>query len=227
MNSLQQPASRFIWIVAIVLLTAAPAAAQDMALSQVLLDECSWIPSQNAAYPLLRSSDPKRVETKAGGVYVIDDQKRIAYLPRKVAEERKKVVADNFIAPSALVLWPDQSTLVVADADDKHLWAFRIEPDGQLTGREPYYPLRLPRLPAGQKQSGARSMTFDTAGRLYVATTLGVQIFDPTGRLSGVLPMPNREPATAVAFGSPGSDILAVACGDKTYIRQLKATGIK
>jgi enterochelin esterase family protein len=227
MNNLHLPSSRYIGIVAIVLLTTAPAAAQDMALGQILIDEGDWRRSENSAHPLLRSSDPKRVETKSGGIYLIDDQKRVVYLPRKGADEQKKVVAENFLAPSALILWPDQTTLVVADAEDKYLWAFRIEPDGQLTGREQYYPLRLPRLPAGQKESGARSMAFDTAGRLYVATTVGVQIFDPTGRLSGVLPMPNREPATAVAFGGPRRDILAIGCGDKTYIRQLKASGIK
>ena len=33
-------------------------------------------------------------------------------------------------------------------------------------------------------------MTSDTLGRYYVTTALGVQVFDPTGRLCGVLDKP-------------------------------------
>lgn len=227
MQSSSTPAARFVWVAVLALAAAGPAAAQDMALAQVLPDNETWQSARGDDFPLLRSLDPKRAVLKNGGVYAIDAKKQVVYLPYGDAGEQHKLAAEGFAAPSALILWPDQSTLVVADADDRHLSAFRIEADGRLTGREPYYPLRLPHLAPGRKQSGARAMTYDTAGRLYVATTVGVQIFDPTGRLSGVLPMPGREPVTAIAFGGPQRDILTVACGDKTYQRKLKATGIK
>ncbi|MCP6768797.1 SMP-30/gluconolactonase/LRE family protein, partial [Klebsiella pneumoniae] len=86
--------------------------------------------------------------------------------------------------PTGIVFTPDQGTLVVADAAGKHLYAFRVEKDGSLTGKEGYYTLRLP---VGQQASGAGAMCVDTAGRLYVTSTVGVQCFDPTGRLNGVL----------------------------------------
>ena len=35
--------------------------------------------------------------------------------------------------------WPDQGTLVVADMKGSHLWAFRVEPDGSLKFKQPFY----------------------------------------------------------------------------------------
>ncbi|MBL8796809.1 MAG: SMP-30/gluconolactonase/LRE family protein, partial [Planctomycetia bacterium] len=74
-------------------------------------------------------------------------------------------------------------------------------------------------------ESGAAGMCVDAAGRLYVATTVGVQCFDPTGRLNGVLLNPTTTPPTAVTFGGPNFDLLYVACGDRLFARETKAQG--
>jgi gluconolactonase len=139
-----------------------------------------------------------------------------------VAGGKKRKVAEGIARPTGLVLWPDQGTLVVADAAGKHLYAFRIEKDGSLTCKEGYYTLRLP---AGQKESGAAGMCMDSAGRLYVASTVGVQCFDPTGRLNGVLLNPTTTPPTAVIFGGADLDQLYLACGDRLFVRETKAQG--
>ena len=37
------------------------------------------------------------------------------------------------------------------------------------------------RCPTGKIDSGADGMKIDSAGRMYVTTHLGLQVFDPTG----------------------------------------------
>ncbi len=156
--------------------------------------------------------------TRKDGVYFSVPEEKAVYLIEKEGKPRK--VAEGIGKPTGLLLAPDQGTLVVADAAGKHLYSFRVEKDGALTCKEGYHTLRLP---AGQKASGAEGMVFDNAGRLYVATAVGVQCFDPTGRMNGVLLNPSAMPPTAIAFGGADGDQLYIACGDQIFVRTTKA----
>jgi sugar lactone lactonase YvrE len=122
-----------------------------------------------------------------------------------------------------LTLWADQGTLVASDPMGKTLYAYRIEKDGSLAHKEPYY---APRFRKGQT-SQASGMALDSAGRVYAATGEGVQVFDTTGRLSGVLTRPDAEPVKAVVFGGASLDQLYVACGNKIYVRKMQAKGVR
>src|SRR6185295_17380045 len=99
-----------------------------------------------------------------------------------------------------------------------HLWAFRIETDGSLKFKQPYYTMQLPEL---ESASGADGMTIDTERRLYVTTKMGLQMFDPTGRLAGVMVKPQN-----AVLGGPKFDTLYVTCKDKVYSRKVRATGV-
>jgi enterochelin esterase family protein len=69
-------------------------------------------------------------------------------------------------------------------------------------------------------------MTSDTIGRYYVTTALGVQVFDPTGRLCGVLNKPQPEKGlTSIVLAGPKRDLLYVTNGDKIFRRKVQATG--
>lgn len=170
-----------------------------------------------------KTGSPARdlVVTKNGTVYYTSSKDQGVYLTTADGKERK--VGAGISTATGLVLWPDQGTLVVGDADDKCLWTFRVDPDGSLVHRDRYYALFVPR---GEKASGTAGMTVDTAGRVYAATKKGVQVFDPTGRLSGVILKPAARDLSALTFGGPDRDILYVACGDTVYARKTKAKGI-
>lgn len=137
---------------------------------------------------------------------------------------KARAVDTGIDRPNGITLWGDQKTLVVAEFGGAHAWVFRIEADGSLAHKQPYYPLRL--LP-GAKESKADGMTVDLAGRLYVATDSGLQVFDPTGRMSGVLLKPQRKFLSNVAFGGPKFDTLYVTSTDKVYRRRTKAEGVR
>ena len=124
-----------------------------------------------------------------------------------------------------MILTPDQGTLVVTDSEQPLLWAFRVEKDGKLRFREQYFqPLRLP---SGTDRPGSDGMTVDRAGRVYVATRAGVQMFDPTGRMGGVILKPQPGALSNVVFGGPDLNLLYATCGDKVFRRVTKTKGVR
>ena len=160
--------------------------------------------------------------TRAGGVYYTDPLNQKVWY---VNPQGKKRVVDTGIArPNGVILWPDEGTLVVADTLGSHLWTFRVEADGSLKYKQPYYSLRM--VP-GQNGSGADGMTVDSDGRLYVSTHAGLQVLDPTGRMSGVILKPQDKFLSNVTFAGPDFSTLYVTCSDKLYRRSTKVQGVR
>lgn len=69
-------------------------------------------------------------------------------------------------------------------------------------------------------------MATDTAGRYYVTSAVGLQMFDPTGRMGGVILAPQSKPLVSVEFSGPDLSYLYVCCGDKIYRRKTKSHGM-
>jgi hypothetical protein len=61
-------------------------------------------------------------------------------------------------------------------------------------------------------------------GRRY-APAVGLQIFEPGGKVLGVLPKPGNGPLVSAGVGGKNFDQLYVACGDKLYRRKIKSRG--
>ncbi|MAT10176.1 MAG: SMP-30/gluconolactonase/LRE family protein [Pirellulales bacterium] len=135
-----------------------------------------------------------------------------------------KEVAAGIAFPNGVIAWPDQRQLVVSDMKGASLWNFVIAADGSLKHQQPYSTMQLP---VGSTESGADGMTVDSIGRLYVCTTLGVQVFDTQGRLSGILSKPQRAFLSNVTFGGPEMNYLYATSKDKVYRRKLKTTGVR
>jgi hypothetical protein len=173
-----------------------------------------------ALYP----AHPKTVTGRGGYRYSIEDNAIRIRPPENSSSDKGAVLkVDGLTHPAGLVVWADGGTLVVGDAVGAALWAFRIETDGSLTGGDRYYyPVRTR---PGQT-CGVTDLAVDTVGRVYAATTEGVQVFDPTGRLIGVLSKPAVGEVAGVALGGPAGDTLFVGCGDKVYARKTRARSV-
>lgn len=201
------------------------ALAQDMPLSQILPDkDRGWksgapLPLTPAAYhlgekdSLFSTSTPDRKFT-----YVTFPGDSSVYLYR--GDDKPVSLKLPVKEPTGMAIWSGGGTIVVADAADKYLWAFRIDADGQLVDGDRYYALRVPK---GVDRSEAMGMTIDPMGRLYVATSQGVQVFDPTGRMCGVLLPAGTGTAKQVLLEG---NVLSVTHGDKRFSRELKADGL-
>jgi enterochelin esterase family protein len=111
----------------------------------------------------------------------------------------------------------------VSEYSGTNVWAYRVEADGGLAHGDRYMTLRTP---VGKAESAGDGMTTDAAGRYYVTSAVGIQMFDPTGRLSGVIAKPQNKGLVSVAFAGANLEYLYACCSDKIYRRKTKARGV-
>ncbi len=95
---------------------------------------------------------------------------------------------------------------IILSADEKHVYvtngntlaAFDVQPDGSLTNQHEFA-----KLEGGGNGDGS---TFDAAGRLYVSSNPGVQVFSPAGKYLGLIPTPRG--IISLVFSGPDRKIL-------------------
>jgi hypothetical protein len=114
---------------------------------------------------------------------------------------------------------PDGGTLFVGAGVGKFVWAYRVEKDGSLSAGQPYCELSVPR---GQKELPVSDLEVDSKGRVYAVTSIGIQVFDQTGRFCGLSENPPGGPVDELHLVDHD---LIVFCGKiRCYVRQTKAT---
>ena len=165
------------------------------------------------------------VVTRAGWIYFTDAAAgtvvRVPLTARGMS--RPPPVAGGLRQPNGITLSPDQRQLWVSEYGGTNVWNFLIAEDGSLRGGERYAELRAP---TGRAEAGGDGATTDTAGRVYVTSTVGIQVIDATGRLSGViLPPPGRAPVSC-ALAGPDRAWLYVCSGERVFRRRTLAAGL-
>ncbi len=135
-----------------------------------------------------------------------------------------RVVAED-LHPNGIILAHREGTIVVTDGEKPHLWAFRAELDGSLTAGAPVFaPMRLP-FETGRP--GSDGLTVDTQDRVFVATSVGIQVFDTEDRFSGVIDSPIRgEGPSNLTFAGPNFDYLYVTMPHALYRLKTATTGV-
>lgn len=138
--------------------------------------------------------------------------------------KQKKVftAATGLNAPNGIALSPDEGTLAVSEYKGSNVWTYRVKADGTLDAGAPYMTLRTP---IGRPESAGDGMTADSAGRYYVTSAVGIQMFDWTGRMGGVIASPQNKASVGCAFAGLQSQFLYVCNADKVYRRKVQATG--
>src|SRR6185312_4895577 len=114
-----------------------------------------------------------------GNIYVTDPPASTNIAPSKIwlikPTGEKSVVDTGLKYANGLALSPDQSLLYVAEYRSHWVYSYVIQPDGTLTNKQKYYWLHERDV---DDDSGADGMRVDRAGRLYVATRMGIQVCD-------------------------------------------------
>ena len=140
--------------------------------------------------PLGRLND--LVADKKGGVYFTVGG---AYYVN--AAGRVTSLGEN-IRANGIMLSPDKR--VVYDTNGSSILAFDVQADGSVANRRDFAMLE-----AGGNGDG---MAIDAAGRLYVTSQPGVQVFDRDGKYLGLIPTPRN--AISVAFAGRDKKTLYV-----------------
>jgi len=142
------------------------------------------------------------------------------------ADRKHKVslIADDILRPNGVALSPDEKTLYVANTAGEYLIAFTIRPDGSLIERRDFAKLAgFKQTPTGPT-SGADGIAVDVAGRVYVATLTGVQIFSPEGSSLGTIALP-KQPQN-LAFGGVDRSRLYVVGRGSVYRIATQTRGV-
>jgi gluconolactonase len=155
-----------------------------------------------------------------GRVYVTDPNHKQLWL---IDKKGKRVVDTGITFPNGVTLSPDQSLLLVADTRGRFVYSFQVQADGGLAYKQPYCHLHIP---DAQLDSGADGLKVDAAGRLYVATHLGVQICDQAGRVVGIINRPPGRWLANIGFGGPNLDQLFATVTDKVWRRATRTRGV-
>jgi sugar lactone lactonase YvrE len=96
-----------------------------------------------------------------------------------------------------------------------------VQADGTLTNKQRFDWLHTP---DSADDAGPDGIRCDRDGLLYVATRLGIQVCDQTGKVQVIIPTPNRR-VTNIVFGGEKFDTLFATCGDKVFQRKLAKIG--
>ncbi len=156
-----------------------------------------------------------------GDLYFTDTPgKKVWYVPKGGTP---RMVDEGIDAPNGVLFSPDQTLLYVSDYVGQLSWVFQIQPDGSLAHKQKYFYVHVP---DAATRSGADGMAVDTAGRVYITTPLGVQVFDQIGKCHAIIPAPQRAALSNVEFGGPNFDEMYVTNGDKVFKRKTKVTGV-
>jgi gluconolactonase len=140
--------------------------------------------------PLQRPSEVQM--DKKGNLFFTDN---IAYYVK--ASGGEPVAIGNNLRASGIMLSTDEKTLYIGSGGT--IYAFDIQADGSVANQREF----------GKMVNGnGNSMAIDGAGRLYVTSGAGVQVFSPEGKHLGTIPTPRN--VVAAAFAGPDKKTLYV-----------------
>lgn len=133
-----------------------------------------------------------------------------------------RVGASGINAPNGITLSPDQGTLAVSEYRGSNVWTFRVSADGSLDAGARTMTLRTP---LNKADSGGDGSTTDAAGRYYVTSHIGIQMFDSSGRIGGIIAKPTAKGCVSITFAGPGHAYIYACASDKIFRRKTQAKG--
>ncbi len=126
----------------------------------------------------------------------------VYYLP---AQGGLRQLTTDIRRPNGISLSPDEKTLYVADTYGEHVLAYELGRGGTVSAPRKFAKLAGFRQTENGPSSGADGLAIDAAGRLYVASSAGVEVFDRKGGALGVLDIPNPPQNLAFAGNDRGT----------------------
>ena len=137
---------------------------------------------------------------------------------------------------NGVLLSPDGKTLYVNNTyhDEGRLsevenWlvAYDVGEDGMISNKRKFAELFLPpsEYDLGTRSSCADGMTIDELGNIYVATAIGLQIFNSQGEYIGNIHTPVFP--VSCCFGGENFDTIYMTCWDKIYSIKTNVQGLE
>lgn len=160
--------------------------------------------------PFVRPND--LVVDKKGGVYFTDsgsaprapDATGPVPTPRPAVYHitpagKLQRIANDIERPNGIQLSRDEKTLYVANTGGEYVLAYDIAADGSIGARKNFAKLGGFEKTETGPSSGADGLAIDADGRLFVASTLGIQVFSDKGEALGTIALPKKPQNLAFA----------------------------
>lgn len=171
--------------------------------------------------PLNRPND--LVASRRGDIYFTDTVPLTATAPPAIPSALYELTAKGELVriaadiprPNGVALSPDERTLYVANTSGEWVFAYALDRGGRAKERREFARLVLPPPspnPGAVGGAGADGLAVDATGRLYVATTVGVQVFSPTGTPLGIITLP-KQPQNLAFSGRERNALYVVGRG--------------
>ena len=127
-------------------------------------------------------------------------------------------LVDDFDRPNGLAFSPDERTLYVDDTARRHIRAFDVSADGDLTNGRVWASLEHP------EEGGPDGMKVDVEGNVYCTAAGGIWVFAPSATLLGRILTPER-PANC-AWGEADRRTLFITARPSVYRLRVAVPGI-
>lgn len=168
------------------------------------------------------------VVDRTGGVYFTDPHFRAPEsLPQGVtavyyisADGKVTRLIDDLKAPNGVILSPDEKTLYVIPSLQEEMMAYSVEAPGKLGKGRVFCRTKQAE---GKHGTGGDGLTIDEKGNLYIATALGLQVFNPEGEALGIIEFP--EVPANVTFGGKDRKTLYVTARTSLYTAPMEVAG--
>jgi len=195
----------------------------------------AYSPDGKSRRVLADSYDGKRfnapndlVIDKQGGVYFTDPAFNA---PRPLPQGKTCVyyiasdgkvsrLIDDLPNPNGVLLSPDEKTLYVIPSGQAEMMAYPVEAPGKIGKGRVFCTLKQRRE---SEKGGGDGLTVDEKGNLYITSGLGLQVFDPDGKLLGIIALP--EVPANVDFGGKDLKTLYVTARSSLYTVPMEVKG--
>jgi gluconolactonase len=168
---------------------------------------------------------------RRGGIYFTDPDLRA---PKPLPQGKTAVyyiapdlrvtrLIDTLPNPKGLCLSPDEKKLYVVLASSPQVVAYPVVAPGKLMSGRVFGTLQ--QTSGKNVVRGGDGATVDCMGNLYVATGLGVQVFDPQGKHLGTIAFPERP--SNLTFGGPDFKTLYVTASHSLYAAPMELAGAR
>lgn len=134
-------------------------------------------------------------------------------------------IINDIVRPNGIQLSPDEKTLYVANTAGEYVLAYPIISDGKIGAAKNFAKLEGLQQTETGPSSGADGLAIDNEGRLYVASNLGVQVFDKNGKTLGIIPVPQKP--QNIAFAGKDKKTLYIVGRGAAYRIALLTAGFK
>jgi gluconolactonase len=184
-----------------------------------------------------------------GGLYITDPQftpdakkhqpGRCVYYLNPEGKLIRVIEPNAFAMPNGVLLSPDGKTVFINNTyddetwwnvnsdKDNFVWAYDVNPDGTLSNGRRFAELYLTPEVLNRKgrSTSADGMTIDESGNIYVATYIGLQIFNAKGEFIGIVNFPIFP--VSCAFGGDDMKTLYAMCYNRVYKIRTNMKGLK